>query len=316
VAFLVDVACWLPETVVVNDDFVQFPAQYRAMIAEKAGILARRRVTTECTSDVGAQAVALLLKKTGLDPDAVGALICATSSPDRMQPPTATSIQHACGLSRAFAFDLNAVCSGAVYALRVAAGLVNEGVPNVIVVGAEVYSRILNPKDITTLPYFGDGAGAALVAAEGAYEMREWILGSDGSGADVIQVPGGGTKLPSPLVQREKDHYFTMNGAAVFEFACRQGSAVLRELVQRSGGVPDCVVTHQANVRIIDEIARLSGVPRERFVVNVDRYGNTAAASVLIGLAEHLESGAAPRSIMLVGFGGGLAWAGCELRLR
>ncbi|MBC2581439.1 ketoacyl-ACP synthase III [Clostridium sp. DJ247] len=313
-AFLVETAQYLPENIIHNKDLSQFPEKYQELIAEKAGILSRRHVTNECTSDIGAKAVQLLIEKAGIDPKSVDALICATSSPDRIQPATATRIQELCGLEKAFAFDINSVCSGGVYALKLASALINDGLQNVIVVAAEVYSKILNPKDISTFPYFGDGAGAALVSNQGAYELADFILFSDGSGADVIKVAAGGTMLPAKKVEKEKDFYFSMLGAEVFKFACSKGSEIIKDLISRNSVKPDRIITHQANINIIKEIAKRTDIPYENFFINVQHYANTAGASSLIALNECLEAKKSEENIFLAVFGGGLSWAGCYLK--
>jgi 3-oxoacyl-[acyl-carrier-protein] synthase-3 len=202
-----------------------------------------------------------------------------------------------------------------MYALRLASSLVNDGLSNVVVVASEVYSKILNPNDLSTFPYFGDGAAACLVSRHGRYELADFVLHSDGCGCDVIQVPGGGTMLPSAKVEDERDFYFRMIGRKVFEFATLRAPEVLAELSSRNNVEPDCVVLHQANVNIIREIAQRSGWSFNKFFVNVDRYANTAGASVLIGLDEVLESDTQPNNIMLCAFGGGLSWGGALLRL-
>lgn len=307
-------ARYLPPRIVHNRELVQFPEELRDLIAVKAGIHTRHVADGECTSDLGTQAVTALLAKAELDRERVDAIICATSSPDRMQPATATRIQDLCGLRRAFAFDVNSVCSGGIYALRLASALVNDGLSNVVVVASEVYSKILNPDDIATFPYFGDGAAACLISRQGDYELADFVLHSDGSGCDVIQVPGGGTMLPPARVEEERDFYFRMIGRKVFEFATRRAPEVLAELSGRNKIEPDCVVLHQANVNIIREIANRSGWSADKFFVNADRYANTAGASVLIALDEVLEGTAKPESIMLCAFGGGLSWGGALLR--
>lgn len=315
-AFVSGTSRYLPTKIVDNKDLVQFPEKYRDVIAEKAGVLSRRHVEEgECTSDIGARAVSSLLKQGGIAPDSIEALICATSSPDRMQPATATRIQELCGLKNAYAFDVNSVCSSGVFAMKVASGLVSDGARNVLVVASEVYSKILNPTQLTTYPYFGDGAGAILLTKEaGSYELIDFVLGSDGSGADVIQVPAGGTMLPGPQTKNEKDFYFQMVGRQVYEFACEKGSEIIETLSRRNGIVPDMVIPHQANVNVIREIGRRSGLPDEKFYVNLERFANTAGASVLIALDEYLEVRGGQKNIFLVVFGGGLSWGGCYLR--
>jgi 3-oxoacyl-[acyl-carrier-protein] synthase-3 len=313
-AFIRATSHYLPPKVVYNRDLVQFPEELRDLIAQKAGVQSRHVAEDECTSDIGAKAVQVLLEKCGLRPQNIDALICATSSPDRIQPATATRIQHLCRLENAFAFDINSVCSGGIYALRLASSLIKDGLQNVIVVAAEVYSKILDPNDIATAPYFGDGAAACLVSSEGLYELADFALYADGSGCDVIQVKAGGTMLPVSRVAERRDFFFSMVGKKVFEFATKRGTEVVLELMSRNQAAPECLILHQANIKIIREIARRCNLPPERFFVNVDRCGNTAGASVLIALDEHLSSGATFSSILLCAFGGGLSWGGAWLR--
>jgi len=314
-AFVSGLSMYLPKKIVNNEDLVQFPVKYRNVIADKAGVLSRRHVVDECTSDIGTMAVNKLLYANKIAPETIDVLICATSSPDRIQPATATRIQELCGLKYAYAFDVNSVCSSAVFAMKIASGLVKDGAKNVIVVAAEVYSKILNPYELKTFPYFGDGAGAVLITATpGSYELVDYVLGSDGSGADVIQVPAGGTMLPAANVIDKKDFYFQMNGRKVFDFACEMGSKVIEDLISRNNINPDMVIPHQANINVIKEIARRTGISSEKFYTNLDRYANTAGASVLIALDEYLDTRDGDNNVFLVVFGGGLSWAGCYLK--
>lgn len=313
-AYLREVAHYLPEKIVTNQDLIQFPEKYRNMIAEKAGIYERRYVTEECTSDIAQNAVNKLLEKVDVDKAEIDALICATSSPDRIQPATATRIQNLCGLQNAFAFDINSVCSSGIYALRLAASLVNDGLKNVVVVASEVYSKILNPMDITTFPYFGDGAGAALISDKGKYELVDFDLHTDGNGDDVIQIPAGGTMLPIEKVINNRDLYFTMKGKKVYDFACTRGSEVLLELFDKYKVSPDRVIPHQANINIIKKIAETTNVDYDNFFINLNKYANTAAASILIGLSESLEQHPQDKNIFIVTFGGGLSWGASYLR--
>lgn len=312
---------YLPNRVLRNEDLVQFPTSRLPMIRQKTGILERRHASLEeSTSDLAAAAGLNCLQKAGFPAEDVDAIIVATSSPDRIQPATATRVQHLLGATRAFAFDVNSVCAGSVYAMVLANSLIlSKLCSNVLVIGAETYSRFLNPDDFSTYPYFGDGAGSILLSSPGS-PVRHWfvLLGSDGSGADVIQIPAGGALKPSISVKDPRDFYFRMNGSQVFDFAVFRGSETLRELLSSAGidsGRVNLVVPHQASVNVIDEIARRSGISREVFFVNLDRYGNTAAASVLIALDEALESGRVRSGdrIALVAFGGGLSWGGILL---
>lgn len=304
---------YLPEKDIDNSQLDQFPPSYRDLIEQKAGVRRRRHVTSDCTSDIGAKAINIMLNKMSIDPLSIGALICATSSPDRIQPPTASRIQHLCGLKNAFAFDINAVCCGSIFGINMASALIKSGLDKVIIVASEVYSKILNPHDITTYPYFGDGAAAALISTVGDVHIVDCILYSDGSGSELIQVPAGGTMLPVSKTQKKKDLFFNMDGKKVFEFACSKGVEVISELQERSGVLPDRIVMHQANVNIVNEIAKRTKIRRDKFFTNMDRYGNTGGASVLIALDECLETYSSDQQIFLVAFGGGLSWGGVYL---
>lgn len=315
-AFIVNTAQYLPSNEISNHELTQFPPKYRQLIEEKAGIKTRRHVTDECTSDIGALAVKQLFHKTGIDPAKIDVLICATSSPDRIQPATATRIQEICGLKNACAFDINSVCSGGIYGLKIASSLIKDGAKNVIVAASEVYSKLLNPKDIATYPYFGDGAAAVLLSGHGTYELMDIQLFSDGSGCDVIQVPAGGSMLPASSVKKERDYYFSMEGQSVYRFACEKGSELIELLSKRNAVTADRIITHQANLNIIKEIARRTDISIEKFFINVEKYANTAGASVLIALNEYLESEEAHNEdhVFLAAFGGGLSWGGCYLK--
>jgi len=320
---LLGTGSYLPERVINNEDLTQFPSAGLPLIAQKTGIRSRRHAAEgEATSDLGAAAALACLERAGCPAEEVDAIIVATSSPDRIHPPTATRVQHLIGARSAFALDVNAVCAGAVFGLHLADGMICSGrARRVLLVAAEVYSRFLNPKDFSSYPYFGDGAGAVLLGPgeEGRGVLR-CILHTDGSGADVIQVPAGGSMQPVPQDPTGKDRCFTMRGREVYDFAVEKGSSVLRELLREQRVDPDhlsAVISHQANINIIQEISRRSEVAIDRFVVNLDRYGNTAGASVLIGLDEWHRAEADPRGrlVALVAFGGGLSWGASLIRL-
>ena len=306
-------AVYLPEKVVRNEDLLQFPARFRNTIGEKAGIFARRHAAEgQITSDLGVEAVRRLLGVSGLRPVQADALICATSSPDRLIPATATRIQEKTGLTNAFAFDVNSACSGSVYALRLAAALVADGLQHVVVVAAEAYSRLMNPKDITTYTYFGDGAAAMLVTPGGKWKLCGFHMGSDGTKADSAQAPAGGTLLPGPNVSKVEDFYLAMKGKDIFDFAVEKGPETI-EALKRRFGRPDRFICHQANRSIIEEISRRTGEPLERFFLNLSAYGNTAGASTAIALYESLQQHPEDRTILMAAFGAGLSWGGCWL---
>jgi 3-oxoacyl-[acyl-carrier-protein] synthase-3 len=318
---IVSTGSYLPSRVVTNQELVQFPAAVIPLIEQKTGVRCRHHAEpAQCTSDLAILAARQCLDRAHVSASAVEAVILATSSPDRIQPATATRVQAEIGAGRAFAFDVNSVCTGAVYSLAVADALIRSGQARlVLVVASEVYSKILNPTDFSTFPYFGDGAGAVLLeACEADCGIVRSVLHADGTGHEVIQIPAGGTMLASWEAD-PKLRYFTMRGREVFEFAVSKGSEVVLELLAQAGvdaGSVRWVISHQANRNIIDEIARRTGIERDRFVLNLDRLGNTAAASVLIALDELAAAGTLRRGdqIVLVAFGGGLTWGATLVR--
>jgi 3-oxoacyl-[acyl-carrier-protein] synthase-3 len=317
------IGAYLPVREIANAGLTEFPPESLPLIEAKTGIRARRRAAdTESTSDLAAQAVRQCLDRAGIAPTAVDALVVATSSPDRIQPATAARTQALVGTTNAYAFDINSVCAGSVYGLHVGRALIAAGARCVVVAAAEVYSRFLNPQDFSTYPYFGDGAGAAVLTPDvGEYTILDAVLHTDGTGADVIQIPAGGTMQPAHTVKRPADLFFRMVGRKVYEFAVDKGTEVVLEVLARAGLTVDQIavlIPHQANVNILREIATRLGLPFDRVAVNLDRVGNTAAASVLIALEEVDREGKCPAGgfIALSAFGGGLSWAGMLLQRR
>lgn len=316
-AALVATGSYVPEHVVANADLTQFPASALPLIAAKTGILSRRHAAAdEFASDLAIKAARACLARVHFDPARLDAIVLATSSPDRLQPATVTRVQHELGATRAFAFDINAVCSGGVYGIGLADAMIRAGTcESVLVIAAEVYSKFLNPTDFSTYPYFGDGAGAALFCATGAGDrgVIASVLHTDGAGADLVQIPAGGARLKTTDVTRPRDAFFQMDGKAVYAFATTRAPEVIHELLAKAGVSVDAVrfvIAHQANINIIREIASKVGLDVARFVTNLERYGNTAAASILLALDELVGSGVLNDGDLLVtvGFGGGLAW--------
>ncbi len=315
---------YLPEREVTNQELVQFPAEARPLIEQKTGVQARRYAADDqTTSDLGLGAARDCLQRADFPAENLDAIILATSSPDRIHPPSATAIQRELGAFQAFAFDLNAVCSGALFAMDMADGLIRSGkCASVLVVGAEIYSRFLNPDDFSTAPYFGDGAGAVLLQAAPDNEERGiqcGILRSDGRGSELIRVQAGGAMLPADKA-KPRDFFFRMNGKEIFKFAVSKGVEVCLECLERVGmdkTEVSLVVGHQANINILKAIADNTGIPFERFAVNLERLGNTAGASVLIALDNALRNNAAQPgdNILLATYGGGLSWAAMLIKL-
>lgn len=307
---------YVPTHSIHNDALDQFPKPAQLLISQKTGVFCRRHADTDqCTSDLALAAAEGCLRRIDFPAADVEAIMLSTSSPDRIQPATATRLQHLLGARNAFAFDINSVCSGSTYGIALAQALIKSGMcGNVLFIAAELYSRILNPKDFSTYPYFGDGSGAILfTAGSPGIGVLHSILGTDGSGSDTICVPGGGTMLPFERMKDGKEAFFRMKGREVFNFAVQRGTEIIRRLLQEADIPTDkikCFICHQANVNIILKIAEQLEINEEKFFMNIFRYGNTASASVLIALDEAVNRQVIKKGDLVVtaSFGGGLSW--------
>ncbi len=315
---------YLPDKVVFNDELTQFPEESRPRIAVKTGVLSRRIAPEEsCTSDLAIKAGAICLEKAHFPVEQLQGIILSTSSPDRVQPPTATRTQAGLGAPQAFAFDINSVCAGSTYGICVADAMIKSGnFENILFIAAEMYSKILNPNDFGTLPYFGDGAGAILfTAGDGDKGVQHSYLGSDGHLWDTVGVFGGGTMIPYERLKDTNPNsvYLKMNGRAVFEFAMKRGPEALVRLAEETAtslNDIDCFICHQANINILKAISSTLDIPFEKFYVNLDRYGNTASASVIIALDEAISCNMIREGSLVatVSFGGGLNYGSNLIR--
>ncbi len=307
----------MPPRVMTNDDWAGLVETSDEWITTKTGIKERRIADPEtCTSDLAVLACQQAIEEAGLSPDEIDMLILATSSPDVPLSSTAGITQHKLGCTKSAAFDINAVCAGWVHALDIGSRYAGTpGYDNVLVVGAEVYSRILNWEDRGTCVLFGDGAGAAVLSEvdEGRGVLGSWMM-SDGSGSGVIEIPAGGVRTPIPSSDfSEGDQYFQMDGRAVWRFAIEAFPQAVRGVLDRIGrdlSEVDLIIPHQANLRIVEAGMENLGLPMEKTFTNLERYGNTAGASVPIALREAVERGVLSRGDLVVtaAFGGGLAW--------
>jgi 3-oxoacyl-[acyl-carrier-protein] synthase-3 len=292
-------------------------------IVTRTGIRERRVAAPEqASSDLAYEAAREAMADAGVSAGDLDLIIVGTATPDMLFPATACVLQDRLGASRAGAFDLSAACSSWVYAAAVAHGYVSAGMAEtVLVVGAETLSKITNYKDRSTCVLFGDSAGAAVVRPAGPGDgFLSFYLGADGAGGPLIALPAGGSRLPASYETVERgQHYLQMNGREVYKFAVRIIPRAIEEAVERAGlrlADIDWFIPHQANVRIIDAAAERLGQPREKFYVNVERFGNTSSASVPVALYEAVRSGRIrPGQLaVLVAFGGGLTWASCAIR--
>lgn len=312
----------LPGRIVTNDDLSQQMDTDDQWIRSRTGIRQRRWISEgEATSTLAVEAGRRALKSAGTD--SVDLVVLATSTPDQPMPATAPEVSSQLGLGTVPAFDVAAVCAGFVFALAAGVGAIVSGqAGRVLVIGADTLSTRLNPKDRTTRVIFGDGAGAVVLRAGTSTEagaLTAVDLGSDGTGRNLIEVPGGGSRQRAAAASaHEDDHYMTMRGREVFAQAVRRMGESSRRVLQHAGWEPDSVdwlVAHQANIRILHATADYAGVPRERVVVHLDEVGNTSAASIPLALADAAASGRLRPGdrILLTAFGAGLSWGSVAL---
>lgn len=316
---------YVPEKVMTNDDLAKIVETSDEWIQQRTGIRERRIADQkESTSTMSVKAARDALWIAGLNPSDLDLIIVATATPDYVFPATACLVQDALGATRAGAFDLSIGCSGFVYALGVGASMVSGGmVDNALVIGAETLSRLINWADRSTCVLFGDGAGAfVLRASDAPGGVLSYKLGADGSGGDLLMLPGGGSRHPiSQEVIDQGLQFIKMDGQAVFKFATRVMGRAAKEacdLAHLDLDDIDLFIPHQANLRIISTASKFLKLPNEKVMVNVQKYGNTSAASIPIAFCEAVEEGRVKPgdNIVLVSFGAGLSWAAAAVQFE
>jgi 3-oxoacyl-[acyl-carrier-protein] synthase III len=313
---------YVPAKVLTNIDLERMVATSDEWITERTGIRERRLVGPgEACSDLAVKAAERALKAAGVSAAELDLILLATCTGDYPLPATACLIQHRLGATRAAACDLSAACCGFVYALSVADAYVRTGMHHVLVIGSEVMSAIMDWTDRNTCILFGDGAGAAVVSASvGERGILSSHLRSDGALCDLIAVPGGGSRNPpSEKVVAERMQFIKMKGNETFKVAVRTLEDIARETLAANNLTVkdlDLYVPHQANMRILKAVADRLGLPLEKVMLNLDRYGNTSAASIPIALDEAMQAGRIKEgSLVMVGaFGAGLTWASALIR--
>jgi 3-oxoacyl-[acyl-carrier-protein] synthase-3 len=324
IARLVSTGRYIPDKVVTNADWEKVFDTSDQWIRERTGIRERRESTAqETVAFMGKEASLHALEGAGLTPEDVDILLVATATPDRPLPSAACDMQAMLGAKNAAAFDVVAACSGFLYGLTVAEGMIAaETARNVLVVGGERLTRIMDREDRTTAILFGDGAGAAVVqpAGNAGRGMLSSYLKSDGTLAELLYRPGGGgIHPPDEAMLRERSYYLKMAGREVFKAAVLSMADACDHALKRAGLTGeeiDVLIPHQANIRIIEATAKHANIPMEKVYVNVDRYGNTSAASIPIALDECVQAGRIRDGslVLLVAFGGGFTWASVVLR--
>lgn len=321
-AYIHSFGTYIPPREISNEELSQFPPASLARIKIKTGVEKRRFSDGGLSSDLAVRAAADCLSKNPFPRDSVDTVILTTSTPDRMIPATAALVSERLSIKNAFAFDINSVCSGGLAALMLAASLVESGAAaNVLVIAADVYSRILNPRDFSTYPYFGDGAAALIVSREkSGIKIGRSLFRSDGSGYGVITVKAGAAEIRPVDLKTPSDSYFSMNGREVFDFAVSRVPEVILHLMDRDGismGEVRQFILHQANINIIEKISDVIGSDISMFFTNLQKYGNMAGASCLVALSEYLDSSPEIKDgfIILSSFGGGLSWGALSLEI-
>ena len=320
---IIGTGSFAPPKVLTNSDLEKMVDTSDEWIRTRTGIQERRIAEAEvASSELAAESARRALDSAGLGATSIGLIIVATVTPDMSFPCTASLLQEMLGATGAVAFDLVVGCTGFVYGLAAAREMIATGAyERALVVGAETLSRITDWQDRRTCVLFGDAAGSAILApVEEGRGILAYSLGNDGTNADALKLPAGGSRLPaSAETVANRQHYLTMNGQEVFKFAVRAMVESSEEVVRRAGLTMSdiaVVIPHQANLRIIEAAAKRMDLPIERFECNIDRYGNTSAATIPLALDEAVRAGRIKSGdyILLSVFGAGLAWGSMVLR--
>jgi len=321
-AAITGINAWTPEYRLTNQELSGMVDTTDEWIMQRVGIKERRILKGEGlgTSDLGAPAVSGLLEKTGTRPEDIDLLICATVTPDMMFPATANVISDKVGIKNAFSFDMNAACSGFLFALQTAAAYIETGrYKKVIVVGADKMSSITDYTDRTTCTLFGDAAGAILLEPTfGEFGVLDYIFRTDGSGRKYLHMKAGGSVRPaSHDTVGGREHFVYQEGQSVFKFAVSNMADVAAEIMEKNNLGPDDVawlVPHQANLRIIDATGRRMGISPEKVMINIQNYGNTTAATIPLVLWEFEKKLKKGDNLILAAFGGGFTWGSIWLK--
>ena len=323
-AYISAISHWVPDKILSNADLEKMVDTTDEWIRTRTGIKERRILEGDkASSDMGAEAVKKVLAQRGISAEDLDIIIVATITPDMFFPSTANLIQQKIGARRAFSFDISAACSGFVYALSIGAQFIeNNRYAKVIVVGADKMTSITNYKDRNTCILFGDAAGAVLLepAPDEQTGLLDYIMYADGAGVDYLYLKAGGSKYPASIETVENEwHYIYQDGKTVFKFAVQGMADVSQEILEKNGLTGNDValfVPHQANLRIIDAAAKRMGLSPEKVCINIDRYGNTTAATIPLALSEAYQQGRLKKGdlVVLATFGAGFTWASCLVR--
>lgn len=329
-AFIKAISYYLPERVVTNEELVkEFPEWSVDKVAQKVGVDSRHLAAPDETAgDMAEKAALKLFAEYQIDPKTIDFLMLCTQSPDYFLPSTACILQDRLGIpTTTGAFDYNLGCSGCIYGMVMAKGLIAAGIArNVLLLTAETYNKYLHPTDKSNRSIFGDGAAACLISTEGFAEIGEFVLGTDGSGANNLIVKTGASRQKEKTgkyVEDDEGHiwyddYLYMNGGSIFNFTLDAVPAMMKDLLERnklSKDEIDYYVFHQANKFMLNTIRKVCVLPKDKFYVNLASTGNTVSSTVLIGLKDSIENGLIKKNdkVMITGFGVGLSWGGTLL---
>jgi 3-oxoacyl-[acyl-carrier-protein] synthase-3 len=315
-AFIKHISYYLPTGRLSNDEIARrFPEWDSAKIIQKIGVK-NRNITKEdqFTSDIAAEAVEELCLEYAIDKADIDYLIVCTQSPDYYLPATACIVQNKVGLStHCAAIDINQGCSGYIYGLSLAKGLIVAKIAkNVVLVTAEMYSKHIHPLDKGNLSIFGDAASATLISSDGEYRIGEFSLGSDGSGAEDLIVKNGGMRgIKTTDNENPNDNHLFMNGPAIFNFTAKAVPELIKNTLEKNNESLESIdqfIFHQANTFMLEYLRKKITIPKEKFLIDMEDYGNTVSSTIPIALKNRMDSGKAENRILLAGFGVGYSW--------
>ena len=330
-AYIKAISYYLPEKVLTNEDLVkEFPEWSVDKVASKVGVNIRHlSAENETAGDMAEKAAKRLFEEYDIKPSEIDFVMLCTQSPDYFLPSTACVLQDRLGIpTSAGAFDYNLGCSGCIYGMAMAKGLIAAGVAkNILLLTAETYNKYLHQDDKSNRSIFGDGAAACLISTDGIAEIGEFVLGTDGSGAEHLIVRTGAARQKQQTgIQEEdseghirRDDYLYMNGGAIFNFTLDAVPAMMKQLLEKSGLQKESIdyyVFHQANRFMLNTIRKVCVLPKEKFYINLEHVGNTVSSTILIGLKDCMSKGLICKNmnVMCCGFGVGLSWGGTVLR--
>ena len=329
--FIKAIAYYLPERVVTNEELVrEFPEWSVEKVTDKVGVCVLHiAADNETAGDMAEKAAKTLFEEYNIDPQEIDFLIFCTQSPDYFLPSTSCLLQNRLGIPTSVgAFDYNLGCSGCIYGMAIAKGLIIAGIAkNVLLLTGETYNKYLNKEDKSNRSIFGDGASACLISTEGFAEIGDFVLGTDGSGAEHLILRTGASRQKQVTGLHcedseghiRRDDYLYMNGSAIFNFTLDAVPLMMNQLLEKSGFTKeniDYFVFHQANKFMLDTIRKVCALPKDKFYIDLENVGNTVSSTVLIGLKECIKKRTihSGMNVMLSGFGVGLSWGGTILK--